>query len=201
MNNMFQGASVFVMDIRNWNVSLVNANHSDFDTSTSVSWLAAYKPFFPIAAGSTPLKLFVTDTLYDGNLGGITGADLKCASDSNNPGMGTYKAFLGVPLTRGHSPEVDWVLGPSKVYQRNDSVTVTTTSASKNFSSITSPFELSGDVFWTGIDSASWSTSTDYCDGWTSNLSSKSGTVSSVSTWNSSLETCDQLKPILCIGQ
>jgi surface protein len=201
MNNMFQGASVFEMNISNWNVSRVNANHSNFDTSTSVDWITAFKPLFPIAAGSTPLKLFVTDTLYDGNLGGITEADLKCASDSNNPGMGTYKAFLGVPLTRGHSPEFDWVLGPSKVYQRTDSVTVTTTSASKNFSSITSPFELSGDVFWTGIDSASWSTSSDHCDGWTSNLASKSGTVSSVSAWNSSLETCDQLKPILCIEQ
>jgi surface protein len=200
MNYMFYGADVFDQNISSWDVSLVGANHSNFDTNTIGTWIAGEKPNFTVGAGSTPLKLFITDSVYSGNLGGITGADAKCATDTNHPGIGAYKALLS-GTARTQSPELDWVLAAATVYQRLDNVSVTTTTASKNFNSISAAFELSGDVFWTGLNSASWSVSSDHCSNWTSDLASMSGAVSSVSTWNSSTETCDQLKPILCIEQ
>jgi surface protein len=200
MNYMFYGADIFDQNISSWDVSLVGANHSNFDTSTVGTWIAGEKPNFTAGAGSTPLSIFITESVYSGNLGGITGADAKCASDTNHPGIGTYKALLG-GTARSQSPVFDWILAASTVYQRLDNVSVMTTTASKNFNSISAAFELSGDVFWTGIDSASWSVAGTHCNDWTSDLNSMSGTVSSVSTWSSSTETCDQLKPILCIEQ
>lgn len=41
-------------------------------------------------------KVFITDASFDGNLGGLEGADQKCQTEAENKGLeGTWKAFLG----------------------------------------------------------------------------------------------------------
>lgn len=54
---------------------------------------------------ATEKKVFVTSTLYDGNLGGLAGGDAKCQARATAAGLaGTYKAWLsdttGSPSTR-----------------------------------------------------------------------------------------------------
>jgi hypothetical protein len=42
-----------------------------------------------------PKNVFITSAAYNGNLGGLTGADVKCQMHANNAGLGgTYRAWL-----------------------------------------------------------------------------------------------------------
>jgi len=42
----------------------------------------------------SPCRIFVTTGVYNGNLGGLSGGDAKCMSDSGKPATGTYRAWL-----------------------------------------------------------------------------------------------------------
>lgn len=78
-----------------------------------------------------PCTIFVTATKYNGNLGGISGADAKCASDANNPKDGTYKALIGGTTRRGTAGnQLDWVIKPSTAYQRRDKTLIAYSSSS-----------------------------------------------------------------------
>ena len=63
-------------------------------------------------------RIFVTAASFDGNLGGIGGADLKCNADTNKPGVGTYKAMIAGDRFRSAFPPVDWVLTAGTSYFR-----------------------------------------------------------------------------------
>jgi hypothetical protein len=57
------------------------------------------------SCGKAPKLVFVTSTLYTGNLGGLSGADAKCQERASSAGLpGTFRAFLsdstGSPSTR-----------------------------------------------------------------------------------------------------
>ncbi|MDH5656714.1 MAG: DUF1554 domain-containing protein, partial [Spirochaetia bacterium] len=99
----------------------------------------------PVAPSSpcNPCKIYVTTQIYNGNLGGVTGADDKCMTNSNKPPDGkTYKAmildvtnrracFYGDCLT-DPSPDVDkinWVLYPNTDYVRPDGTPIFTSNA------------------------------------------------------------------------
>ncbi len=86
-------------------------------------------------------RIFITAATYDGNLGGVAGADAKCQADANRPNASTYKALLvdgyyRVACTQGNencaaSQHVDWVLAANTVYVRSNGSAIigTTTSA------------------------------------------------------------------------
>jgi hypothetical protein len=70
--------------------------------------------------------VFVTSVEYDGNLGGLTGADAKCQALANAKGLnGTYLAWLSLsdgsasPLTRFTHPNVLYVLVDGTVVATN----------------------------------------------------------------------------------
>lgn len=69
----------------------------------------------------TTCRMFVTQSQYDGDRGGITGADEKCNQDANKPATGTYKALL---MDANRSMTTDWVLQANTNYVRADGVTV-----------------------------------------------------------------------------
>jgi len=49
----------------------------------------------PACGAGGPCRVFVSSTLYDGNLGGLDGADAKCQGLANAAGLpGIYKAWL-----------------------------------------------------------------------------------------------------------
>lgn len=119
--------------------------------------------------------IFVTSTPYNGNLGGITGADSICdtekTSNFSSLPSGTYKAMLVDGTNRracstancsgGTSEHIDWVFQASTTYVRDDDVTVFTTDANGviDFSNVSldAPFGTTGS-WWTGLN-------TDWTDG------------------------------------
>ena len=86
-------------------------------------------------------RIFVTAAIYDGNLGGVAGADAKCQADANRPNASTYKALLvdgyyRVACTQGNAncaanQHVDWVLAANTVYVRSNGSTIIGTTNSE----------------------------------------------------------------------
>lgn len=176
-------------------------------------------------------RIFVTNTTYNGNLGGISGADSKCSSDTNNPGNGsTYHALLMDSQTNRYvctnsgdcstadacTSGVDWVLKASMEYIRTDGTVIGTTSSKCLFdvfsgSSLTNAIGASGS-YWDGIYDKWVSPSHNTCNRWTSSTNSGdfdgNGRIGSVSATDStafyvstSLPTCDTSKSLICVEQ
>ena len=131
----------------------------------------------PTPTVNTNKYIFVTVATYNGNLGGISGADTKCQTEKTNnfaglPGNAEdYKAFIVDGTTRracsnsdcsgGVSENLDWVLKANTDYYRLDGTTDTkifTTNASGivNFTGgttlLTAIDSSSSTFWWTGID-------------------------------------------------
>ncbi|MDI7187570.1 DUF1554 domain-containing protein [Leptospira santarosai] len=71
---------------------------------------------------------------YTGDLGGISGADAKCAAAKPSSLTGTYKALIVSANVRqvvsafdGSVDKKDWILYPNKQYRRSDGTTITFT--------------------------------------------------------------------------
>ncbi|MDI7224912.1 endostatin-like outer membrane protein, LenA/LenB family [Leptospira santarosai] len=97
---------------------------------------------------------------YTGDLGGISGADAKCAAAKPSNLKRTYKALLTDQQIRhvvspvGTSSLRDWVLYPNKQYRRSDGTTVTFTTNADSM--VTANLENGIDsgakkYFWTGL--------------------------------------------------
>ena len=140
--------------------------------------------FITIKCG--PCRIFVTASNFDGNLGGIAGADSACMSDTNYPGTGTYKAMLVDGTNRVATVtdntgdgQVDWVLYANTDYVRADGTTpIMTTDANGLFvfGTLTNSVSTTAGSVWTGLLS-SWVTHTNsHCTAWTSNSGAVNGT-------------------------
>lgn len=58
----------------------------------------------PTPQASTPKRVFVTSTTYSGNLGGVSGADVRCQASANNVNLGgTWKAWISDTTTSAAS--------------------------------------------------------------------------------------------------
>ncbi|AOP34715.1 hypothetical protein A0128_13145 [Leptospira tipperaryensis] len=152
---------------------------------------------------------------YTGNLGGITGADLKCATERPSGLTGTYKAFLVSTGTRTISPaKIDWVLYANKEYRRKDGTTVTFTTNAQAIVSGNFTNGIDGGTqtfFWDGLSDATWNVG-NTCQGWTSSLAGDGGQAGNttdtaafgagaggafaVDTWN-----CNLAQRLLCVEQ
>lgn len=164
-----------------------------------------------------PKNVFITASQYNANLGGVAGADAKCASDSRNPGSGIYKAFIVNTTTRiacttnncsgGSSEHVDWVLQPNTEYRRlTDGVTVGFTNDDALFTfNLLNPVDATYNYWvWTGLTST-WTTYNNNCGQWTNPTSGLAGIglgdkidLSAVYYGNGSCPTNGR---ILCIEQ
>ncbi|EKO34202.1 endostatin-like outer membrane protein, LenA/LenB family [Leptospira santarosai] len=98
---------------------------------------------------------------YTGNLGGISGADAKCAAAKPSDLKRTYKALLTDQQTRhvvsavdGTSSLRDWVLYPNKQYRRSDGTTVTFTTNAGSMVTVNLENGIDSGAkkyFWTGL--------------------------------------------------
>lgn len=189
--------------------------------STATTKIAA--PNIPAAncAGSE-CYLFFTDTAYNGNLGGISGADSKCNAAGNKPNGNNYKAVLvdGVnrqackqshdcmtnPTTNPGETLIDWVLYPNQAYKRADNISLGTTNASGTFEGNFSTYlSMSVGSFWSGFQS-DLKPSPNNCSDWqTSGANGGTGKANSAYNVNSifanSTSTCSSTLPILCAEQ
>ncbi|MBX3721187.1 MAG: DUF1554 domain-containing protein [Turneriella sp.] len=120
-------------------------------------------------------KIYVTNSAYNGNLAGISGADAKCNSgDANKPGgAGNFKAMLTDSgsntlrracttsycsgTTTGISEGIDWVLRPNTTYLRAlDGLPVFTANYNGIFdfstNNFTNAIHTTSFQVWTGIN-------------------------------------------------
>jgi len=140
---------------------------------------------------SSEKYLFVSASTYTGDLGGKTGADTKCNSDSNRPDTSkTYKAYLY------DSSSSSMTLGASKSY-KNASGTIIGTTNSSGYLTLTTSINSTGYSVWSG--SSSWN-----CNSWTS--TSGSGYVGDSSSTGSShvlstTWTCSNFFRLYCYEQ
>lgn len=171
-----------------------------------------------VAPGFSGVKLmYATNATYNGNLGGISGADAKCMSDVNYPGTGTYKAMISDNTNRracttafctgGSSEHIDWVLKADTEYLRSpDNAVLGMTNAAGVF---TSPFEnpvaASGSqLHWLGFMNFSAS-ATWHCANWTNGGAGADGRLDNVNNlqpWQGlGASGCLNLAKIICVEQ
>ncbi|WP_061218480.1 endostatin-like outer membrane protein, LenA/LenB family [Leptospira alstonii] len=131
--------------------SLGSSNTTTTTTATSCKDAAFCKTFIATNNGAG----------YNGNLGGIAGADAKCTAAKPSTLTGTYKALIVDQQTRyvvsagdGSPDRKDWVLYPSKQYRRSDGTTITFTTNTNSM--VTANLQNGIDsgaqkFFWTGL--------------------------------------------------
>jgi hypothetical protein len=161
--------------------------------ATSTNWTATTR------AGG--LKVFRTQNLYSGNLGGLSGADTVCQSEANSlTYAGTYKAILSDGTTSAASrltlsyPIVNAADG-STVAVSNLWIGSISTTILNN----------AGSNPWTGTN-YDGSISGNHCNNWSSNSNSYNGTeaqnVATDSRWiNWAAGGCNATNSLYCIQQ
>lgn len=157
-------------------------------------------------------KMFVTASTYNGNLGGIAGADAKCAADANKPATGTYKALIvgGVSPARAAEPgsQQDWVLGANTEYYRLDGTTLlfkTNSSGVFTFGTLDNALSGTSSITWTGLNS-SWVVNANTCISWSEGVNNYTGASGLADRVNSAfirdgLTACDVLASLICVEQ
>ena len=162
-------------------------------TTTDLNFLDA--DFLPIIppdyCGITNLdddkKIFVTATIWPGNMnatdasGGTAAVDLKCDSDANNPGGGTYKALVAreggasgdrIATTDGSTSagQTNWVLQADTEYYKKSGGSFNSKVFKTNaFALVGFPFDSpisTANEYWTGFNT-NWTTNTtENCGNW-----------------------------------
>jgi len=151
------------------------------------------------------LKIFVTESGYSGNLGGVEGADMKCNADIMKPDSGYYKALIGAD-----SRDIlidDWILLPNTSYYRSDDMTLITITNRRGWFDF--PFDSSISEFenrvWTGLRDDGTAAVDNSCSNWlrSSYASGKYGISSALfkTAIKADNNTCDKYHPLYCVEQ
>jgi surface protein len=197
---MFFNATAFDQDISTWNVSSVTDARAFHGGSNAVGWVQAERPVFGLGVGSR--RMFLTAATFNGDLGGVTGADALCMADANRPPTGSYRALLVVLGQRSiqlPGGAVDWPLQVSMQYTRPDGTLVATTTPGAVFppTPFNQAISLIGGPFWTGMDVAY--SKVENCLDWTASGPGEGGTSSGLSALTSDSVACNQSRRLLCV--
>ncbi|MDO6383484.1 endostatin-like outer membrane protein, LenA/LenB family [Leptospira santarosai] len=163
---------------------------------------------------------------YTGDLGGISGADAKCAAAKPSNLKRTYKALLTDQFKRtvvsagDGSPFLqDWVLYPNKQYRRSDGTTVTFTTNANSM--VTANLENGIDsgakkYFWTGLAHPDdpgfflweggricnqWADANGAVPGATGNTASTNAHNNPEGAFTVDTQTCNSTLNLLCVEQ
>lgn len=170
----------------------------------------------------TTCRFFSTSIPYNGNRGGIAGADAKCMSDSKKPtepARAVFKAFLvddvnriacltSNCLTGGVSEHTDWILKPDTIYVRAvDGTNIATTNSVGIFTIQTNDAEnpsISTSIF-TGLNTSGWTTRIgNHCSRWNDGTIGSTGGIAPNSNslyFSGGVPTCDSSSVIFCVEQ
>ncbi len=167
-------------------------------------------------------NIYLTTLGTNGNIGGIAGADAKCASDPSKPNAATFKALLVDQSNRvacttancanGSTAEhIDWVMAPNTRYIRPAGTLIGTTNQNGII-----PLPLISTIFygentnatdrvWTGIFD-DWTTlqpaGTDNCVSWSASTSTGgSSRVDEKVAIHDQIEACSGIYKLLCVEQ
>lgn len=156
-------------------------------------------------------RVFVTSTTYNGNLGGLAGADSKCQARADTANLGgTWKAWLsdgtGSPSSR--------FVQSNQAYKRMDGVTIANNWADLTDGSLKNPINVT--ELGTTLNWMTWSNTTSFglllggnsCDRWSQAIRGfgavgVSSAVDKNWTFDISLEatSCDSTLPLYCFEQ
>jgi len=120
-----------------------------------------------------PVKyLFATSTAYNGNLGGIAGADAKCMAHASNAGLtGTFKAWVSTPSYDAINVVQDaCFVYPDGTVAALGKKAIFNTGGMMNFSITKNEYSQQlnwGDKAWTATNNAGTYTG-ESCNSWTS---------------------------------
>jgi hypothetical protein len=158
--------------------------------------------------------VFVTSTFYDGNLGGLSGADAKCQARADGANLGgNWKAWLSDSKTSADSRLVHsdnpYKLLNGLVLANNWQDFIDGTSYSIYITELNQSVSLTGvrSYAWTNTlsnGSIKYNDSSKSCNEWVSNSSSLYGAMGFVNTglWSDySLYTCDVRARLYCLEQ
>lgn len=169
--------------------STIDSNLVPTDGEADILGVTSPLTFQITAPPPNPLRVFVTSKTYQGNLGGLAGADSKCQTLASAAGLnGTFKAWLSTSttnakdrLTKRDRPyylvRSGGALG-AKVANNFADLTDGTISAaiSVNQKGVTVSFPI---YAWTGTDryGVKKSAGSTYCSGWTINTNKSTSRV------------------------
>ncbi len=196
--------------------------HSVSSTDTNFDGLTIPDINIALVDDDRVKRIFTADngstTVFDGDLGGVSGTDTLCNSSPAKPNGSTYKALLVDGSNRiacttsncsgGVSEHTGWVLSPYTIYTRSDGTTrvfITNQSGIFAFGTLTSsPTGIAGE-YWTGLNN-DWTTSSETCLEWSTTSPSykgNSGYGSSTSNTavNYSQPQCFKTNRIYCVEQ
>ncbi len=157
---------------------------------------------------SAPRRLFLTSLTFNGNLGGLSGADLTCQNVATARGLtGTWRALLAVaqtpPSDRPISDGPYTLLDGGVVFRSRAALGLGLSSAL----SVTNELGVAASnyVFWSGATSIG-GVGQSTCLNWTSASTSTSGSTGGTGTttnfaWASSSDTCATQRRLLCVQE
>ncbi|RTL09917.1 MAG: DUF1554 domain-containing protein, partial [Neisseriaceae bacterium] len=154
-----------------YNLAITNAGN--------LSSRALQSTNYTIVVANAPKLIFVTESAFTGNLGGITGADEKCESAAIMRGSaGIYKALISDASNRSAIPLVNWVLKPRTTYfnESNLIIGITTDSSVFDFPLLTAVTPTLSFLIFTGLN-WDWTSSTNNCNKWISDSQAKSASM------------------------
>ena len=145
-----------------------------------------------------PPVIFVTESSYTGNLGGLAGANAKCNSDTNKPSFGgTYKALL---------VNNDATTSELRYYRPDGTYIATANSGilvdDANIEPLTNAISSSSLTVWTGFGGT---LANETCNNWSSsnNDIGYKGTSDQVEApyLNSNTPDCSDINHLYCVKQ
>lgn len=168
----------------------------------------------PVGCPTFPRTVFVTSTTYDGNLGGLAGADAKCQTQAAAGGLsGTFKAWLSIATTAAASR----LSHTADVYETtNGDVIAADFAALTNTANVDLAHAIDVDEFgntvtgefaWTATTSTGdFVPNSKTCNDWTDEqflTGARVGQTGQVNgAWtNIGTATCDNLRRLYCIQQ
>lgn len=159
--------SGFTCNVLGGSGTIINSNINSIEITCAIS--------------CNPCHLFLTNSGYSPNPGSAKNFDSSCASDSNYPGTGSYKAMVVDGVSRQASftanagdNQIDWVFAPNRTYNQIGGTIGTTNSVGLFITTLTNPFSTNS-KYWTGLN-ADWTTNaSNTCNLWSSNSGSFTG--------------------------
>ncbi|MBS1826471.1 MAG: DNRLRE domain-containing protein [Acidobacteria bacterium] len=155
--------------------------------------------------------IFITNNLFNGNMGGLAGADALCQGEAAAAGLsGQYKAWLSTAQSSAAQRLGHWP-GP---YQLPNGTLVANNWADLTDGALSFPIQMAANGFnvgtpqtvWTGTDAPGASTGSD-CGGWSVGTNAASGTVglyifNNRPGWtNQSSLVCNTSQRLYCVQQ
>jgi hypothetical protein len=176
-------------------------------------------PSGPPSGPPPTYRMFVTFNTYDGNRGGIAGADLNCQSEGNGIATGrTWKAMLVAGTTRracinancsgsGILENHNWVFKPNATYVRPGGTLIGSTNdrALLTFP-LSNSIGISTVTPWTGLNT-DWTTDgLNNCSNWANNETATAGKVGRADLLTATAiggmtGSCNSSKPLYCVEQ